>query len=173
MTIPARISASAAVAHGNRYEGELAIKLLPRLAPAVLDPTGRLQVALLASDATGFPRLSGRIRGDLMLNCRRCGRPFAWPLNADVDLRLVASDAEERSALHDGEPYRVEGDALPLRELVEEEVLLALPMLPRCPACENEVQQQDAGPVTPSPAPAAASAGRDNPFAALKGKLQK
>jgi uncharacterized protein len=81
----------------------------------------------------------------------------------------VFSEAEERSALADAEPLLVEDDRLPLRQIVEEEVLLALPMLPRCESCENVVNQALAssqGREQEAPAP------RDNPFAALKRQLQ-
>ena len=48
-------------------------------------------------------------------------------------LRLVNSESDEQAVLEQDDPYLVQDDQLPLRDLVEDEVLLALPMLPRCP----------------------------------------
>src|SRR3546814_8193390 len=57
-----------------------------------------------------------------------------------IDLRLVETEEEEQAVLHEADPYLVQDDRLPLREIVEDEILLALPMLPRCESCENVVQ---------------------------------
>src|SRR3546814_6525071 len=65
---------------------------------------------------------------------------IAWPLQIDIDLRLVETEEEEQAVLHEADPYLVQDDRLPLREIVEDEILLALPMLPRCESCENVVQ---------------------------------
>ena len=85
-----------------------------------------------AKDRSGAVWLSGAIRGELSLTCQRGLHPFAWTCDLKPQLRLVASEAEEERVLKDCEPYLVQDDVLPLRELVEDEVLLALPMMPRC-----------------------------------------
>lgn len=168
MTIPAKVHASRALAHGERYEGELAVKLLPRLAAMLPESAARLAVRLEAGEQRGVARLTGGIEGTLPMECRRCGKAFDWRLAAPVDLRLVRSEAEERQALADSEPWRIEHDELALREVVEEEVLLALPVLPRCQSCENEIA---AAPREEAP-PAVEEPRRDNPFAALKKQLK-
>ncbi|HUP93144.1 MAG TPA: YceD family protein [Solimonas sp.] len=168
MGIPFKIHATHALAHGEQHAGEIAIKLLPRLVEQLEGPAGRLQVQLEATRAPGYPMVRGRVQGLLPLACRRCGKSFEWPLDVTLNLRLVRSDDEERNALHDCDPYRVENDELPLHEMVEDEVLLALPMLPRCPACENAVLA-----AAPAEMPKLEEPRRDNPFAALKKQLKK
>lgn len=167
MSIPREVRASVAVTQENRYRGELTAGALPRLreqlgadAQALL-----LQVDLRADARSGWPRLHGGVSGAVALECRRCGTRYAQALQVEVDLRLVQSEAEERALLSESDPYWVQDDVLPLHELVEEEVLLALPMLPRCPTCENAVE------AAPPSAPQA-SAKPDNPFAALKQTLK-
>jgi uncharacterized protein len=81
------------------------------------------------------PFLRGRIRGELQLVCQRCLETFGWPLQANVDLRLVENEADEAKWLQDYEPYLIADDRLPLHAIVEEEVLLALPLAPRCSGC--------------------------------------
>jgi uncharacterized protein len=171
MSIPARIQASAAIAHGEKHVGELALKLLPRLAALLEGGEGRLRVELQATDAPGYPVLRGTVDGKLPLRCERCDQRFDWPLHAAPDLRLVFSEDEEKRALHDSEPYLVEHDALPLREIVEDEVLLALPMLARCESCENALRalpEQAATEEEPRREPS-----QGGPFAALKQQLKK
>jgi uncharacterized protein len=162
--------ASIALEREHRFTGALRLAQCSRLSAEVLDAgDAALQVDLQADRRSGWPRLHGSVDGVVRLECRRCGKAFAHAVHLAMDLRLVFSEAEERSALADAEPLLVEDDRLPLRQIVEEEVLLALPMLPRCESCENDVNQALASSQAPeqeAPAP------RDNPFAALKRQLQ-
>lgn len=137
-SLPVHASASKAVAAGQRFRGTVLLAQLGRLAPQLADKTGTLDVDLAAEkDRAGAPWLKGSIKGVLHLECQRGGHPFDWSCELETALRLVSTDAEEKRLLADFEPYRVEDDRLPLRELVEDEVLLALPMFPRCtdPEC--------------------------------------
>lgn len=165
MSIPATVQASAAVARNTRYEGQLPIKLMPRLAQAIAQGSEPVEVELQAGRDAGYPGVQGHIHGSLRLVCQRCEGTFQWSLETEFKLRLVTSELEERETLHDCDPYLVQDDTLPLRELVEEEILLALPMLARCESCENSVKA--------APAPARQEAPvRENPFAALKKQLK-
>ncbi|MGH8541089.1 MAG: YceD family protein [Stenotrophobium sp.] len=137
MSIPQKVRASTAVKHQQHYAGAVAVNTLPRLVEALAGGDGELQVDLLARKSAGYPALTGTVGGTVMLNCRRCGQAYASPLDLKVDLRLVQSEEEEARLWKDCEPYWVQDDTLLLREVVEDEVLLALPMLPRCDSCEN------------------------------------
>jgi uncharacterized protein len=165
MSIPQKIRISTAVSRREHYVGELQLDSLPRLAETLTERGDAVQVDLLACQIAGHASLTGVIEGPLHLECRRCGKPYLLALRHELDLRLVASEEEEQRLLSDCDPYRVQGDELPLRELLEDELLLALPMLPRCNSCEN-VANAVPGPVqTEEPR-------RENPFAALK-KLKR
>lgn len=150
-----------------RFRGELATRHLPRLEAALAQPGATLEVDLQGASPRGQSQLKGHVRGRLPLQCRRCDATFEWPLDLELDLRLVANEEEERRLLQDADPYWVQDDQLPLHELIEDEVLLGLPMLPRCAACEISVQQS-----APQALGAAVPELRENPFAALKGKLK-
>lgn len=122
------------------YAGVLAVARLPRLVAALASADGELSVTLELTRQRAVLRLGGSVRGDLQLVCQRCLRPFTWPLDAKVSLRPVFSEDEEARVLGEEEPYLVEDERLPLHDLVEEEVLLALPFAPRClaPDCRAE-----------------------------------
>ncbi|HSW13105.1 MAG TPA: YceD family protein [Solimonas sp.] len=167
MGIPARIRVSSAAAHQEHYEGELPLQSLSRLREVLADTDTRLRVRLQARQREGYATLVGELAGELALNCKRCGARYLWPLQAGIDWRLVADEATERALMQECEPLLVENDELALREAIEDEVLLALPMLPRCESCENAVaaQPEVAEPVEEEPR-------RENPFAALKKQLK-
>lgn len=141
--IPHHVQASSALARGGHYEGILPFQQLPRLAEQLADRDGGLEVSLQAGkDEHGAAWLKGKVRGVLRLPCQRGLHPFEWPCDVSVELRLVSTEAEEQKLLKDCEPYWVRDDELPLRELVEDEVLLALPITARCedPDCGNRVR---------------------------------
>lgn len=162
MPIPQKIRVSTAVVRREHYVGELALSSLPKLSGLLTDSAGAMQVDLLASKIMDLPALTGVMEGLLHLQCRRCDKPYATNLRHELDLRLVSSEEEEERLMQDCEPYWVQDDELALRELLEDELLLALPMLPRCDSCENIVNGA-APPAAPEQEPR-----RENPFAALK-----
>lgn len=161
MAIPQYIKVSQGLARSEQYAGEVDPQQMPRLRIELAGPSQPLQVSLaLLRDRVGN-WLKGELHGSLDLQCSRCEQVFAWPLDAKVDLRLVRNDAEAQQVLEEADPYQVEDDRLPMVEVVEDEVLLALPMLPRCQQCEQAAAD------APLPAPAV-KAGKPNPFAQLK-----
>lgn len=131
--IPLRVKASQAVTRREAFSGSLPLAKLPRLAATLAETTGTLQVELQAMrDDEGQDWLHGEIRGQLPLTCQRGLHAFDWNCDVALSLRLVETEVEEERLLKDCESYLIQDDQLPLRELVEEEVLLALPMMPRC-----------------------------------------
>lgn len=157
--------------HPHEFAGELAVKNLPRLVQAIGGDKGSIKVHLVADRGSGFARLHGKLEGVLNIRCQRCGKRYDWSLDAAVNLRLVFSEPEEKAALQGSDPYLVENDELPVKELVEDEVLLTLPMLVRCKTCENAISA--AAPAKKAKQKEEVETRRDNPFAALKGKLKK
>jgi uncharacterized protein len=162
MPIPQKIQASVAVAQSQRYMGELLVKELPRLVEALADDSGSLQVEIVATRVSSRAAMVGNIQGQVNLQCQRCDQSYGFLLKTAVDLRLVSSDEEEKQLLKDCEPYWVHDDKLLLHEMIEDETLLALPMLPRCDSCENSVH------AAPLPAERDEHSDRENPFAVLK-----
>jgi uncharacterized protein len=131
--LPLYAKAATSITRNGVFAGSVAVAKLQRLAAVLDDTEGVLTAQLhIARNRQGRPHLFGALRGELGLVCQRCLRPFRWPLEVAIDLRLVDSEAEETEALKDGECWLIEDDRLPLQEIVEDEALLALPLAPRC-----------------------------------------
>jgi uncharacterized protein len=84
-----------------------------------------------------FSRLQGRAVADLQVSaqpevvCQRCMQPMHWPVNVNSRVALV-TDYTAADHVPDGlEVFLVEGDSVSVRDLVDEEVLLALPHVAR------------------------------------------
>jgi uncharacterized protein len=139
--IPKSVGAARAISGRQSYAGRVPFAQLSRLAPQLASRDGGLDVTLDAGKDGAGAWLTGRIDGELVLTCQRGLHPFTWPCHLEPRLRLVTSEAEEERVLKDTEPYLVQDDQLPLRDLVEDEVLLAMPMMPRCddPDCVKKL----------------------------------
>jgi uncharacterized protein len=146
--IPNHVSFQAALARRSQFNGVLPVRQLKRLVDCLADGEGDLLVQLEVRPEMGnAPHLIGVITGGVTLVCQRCLRPYVQPLVVDVDLRPVSSEAEEARLLRDADPYLLESDRLPLHEIIEDEVMLALPMTPHCanPDCSGVTSQVDTG----------------------------
>lgn len=119
------------------------------------------------TDASGYVRVWLHLEAvvNLPLTCQRCLGPADIELSVARDFRFVAT--EEQAEAEDEE---AEEDVLvlsrdfDLQALVEDELLMELPLVPRHAVCPGEVKLavQDAD-------FEAASAAKPNPFAALAG----
>ena len=148
-------------AAGGSLRGAWPVNVLPRLSEELHDNAGAVEFEVQGGcDAFGRPQLALRASATLRLTCRRCLGVVGCAVNAEATLLLAASQREI-----DAEPISVEGPEwivaqkeMALRDLVEDELLLALPYAPRhenCPA-----QGRDA-PET-----------RHKPLAGLRGMLR-
>jgi len=84
-----------------------------------------------------FSRQQGQSVADLEVSaqpevvCQRCMQPMRWPLQMKSRVALV-SDYDAADRVPDGmEVFLVEADSVSVRDLVDEEVMLALPNVPR------------------------------------------
>ena len=103
----------------------------------------------------------------LPLTCQRCLAPVAQPVTVDRSFRFVTG--EEIAASQDEgseEDVLALTRSLDLLELVEDELLMDLPLAPRHESCPQPVNMSVADPDFDG-----ASAQRENPFALL-GKLK-
>jgi len=166
MAVPQRVRASSAVSQAACYQGSVAVAAMPRLRELLAADSAMVEVDLNAEKAFGRNNLKGELRGSLLLQCRRCDKNYVWQLDSQLNLCLVENEEQERAVLESADPYWVQDDQLPLHEIIEDEVILALPMLPRCPTCESIVRD------APLPMGEVAPRQRENPFAALKERFK-
>ncbi len=121
------------------------------------------------ADSAGRRFVHVQAKGGVMLECQRCMKPFEWPIDISNEVEVVATEAELELDDDDVEgPDRIfcEGrlDAL---GLVEDELILSVPYVPRHDVCPGS-QAADAEPAPEDePAPK-----RESPFAVL-GSLKK
>jgi uncharacterized protein len=161
---------AAACRAGESLAGEHPLAEFERLAGSVqatADGADRVRWQVQAEErpvAGGAPEwwLTLHAEVQVRLPCQRCLLDMPWPLAAERRLRFVRGEAE--AARLDEE---LEDDVLELHprhdllELIEDELILALPLVPRHDICPVPVPMS-AGEDEVQPDPV-----RDHPFAAL------
>ena len=154
-----RISDSFAFARDGRVlEGTLPVARLERLHDLLTEVTGEINFRLQGFKSEhGELMLHLTVSGVIPLACQRCLK--AIPFNLDVDnlLEIVpeGSDMSQDELEDDTRDFLPVAGELNLAELVEDEILLSLPVAPRHEKCGL---------------PGAADAGeRIHPFAVLAG----
>ena len=163
-TCLARVPESGCLAHGGgaaRFEGALPLSSLTRLRDSLLDTEGDVRFALdFDRDALQVPYVELRIEAELPLECQRSLQRFLLPVQIVQRLGLIRDEADEAALPPGYEPLLVPEDGL-LRtaELVEDELILAVPVVPVTPG--TEAVERD------WPRRTKTTQERANPFAAL------
>lgn len=149
---------------GAELEGRMPLAHLRRLGSLVHALTGEAAMTLqFGKDAQGRHRLGGTVSAPVGLCCQRCLEPYTEVLTAELRLALVRSESEAMALPTDDEPLVVQ-DSLLLADLVEDELILSLPLVPRHPLgqCPTPPNHGDTGEVE-----------RQRPFAGLAGLLDR
>jgi len=130
------------------FVGRARLEQMPRLASAVLSlahtppVTAEMEAGAEAAeyeirfgqDPQGRAVVTGRVAAVLRLTCQRCLAEIEIPVNATIGLALIRRD-EEVDALPDHlDPWLVADDRVNPLEMVEDELLLAIPQIPRHPS---------------------------------------
>ncbi len=145
---------------GRSLEGSWPIRDFPRLRDMLAREEGDIAYVLEGlRDERGRPSLRVKAQGMLALRCQRCLEALAYEVRVDELLVLAATQAEV-----DAEPADVNGadrvvgtKDMAVRDLIEDELILALPYAPRHPGCSAGASEQ--------------AAQKSSPFAGLRGLI--
>lgn len=165
--LPERLDLLAMSEAGRALSGRMPLASMERVLPVLESDTGELQVELeLGKDAAGIRYLQGTIRGEVVLKCQRCLEPLTWPLNLKFRLGIVTDEAAAAALPERYEALLVRDEPASVAEIISDEVLLALPLVPvhedddRCQGFMKDYQAPE-------------HAARENPFAVLAELKQK
>lgn len=166
VTLPESVDAWRMVAARRSFEGTLAIASLRRLCEALANTDGEVTFVLdFGRDSLDTSYVDVRASAPLTLTCQRSLEPFVLPVAVQTRLGLITDERDEAGLPPDYEPLLVAEDGrLRPADVIEDELLLALPLVPVNPDCRlpDEVTGRD---------PDKDSAGEghsENPFAVLR-----
>lgn len=139
LTRPRRFDAFGLVARRGEIAGKVDAYDLERVEDWLGDdegviPPGEIGYRIIGdTDARARAVLNVALAGTVQLQCQRCLRLFEWPIAQQTTL-LLARDEQDLAFLdeHDEREVLLAGAPLDPLEIVEEELVLSLPYVPRC-----------------------------------------
>lgn len=167
--LPVEIDPFRLVEQGRIFDGRIPLNDFPRLKEQLFegeedDSIVNVHLEFTRTD-TRLPVVRGTISSALQMTCQRCLKGTEELFETKLEVVLVSSDAQAEKLQEGFDTWLVEEQQIFLRDFIEDEILLALPLVIAHDECDaarkliealpeneiTEVQQED-----------------DNPFAILK-----
>lgn len=119
--------------------GSIVLDRFERLAPLLVNNEGAVDFTFRFSrDMHRRPMIEGHVKAVLWLQCQRCMVPCQLNIDSDFVLVVVQGFDEADKLPIEVDPVMVEDEHLSLVNLLEDELLLAVPAIPRHITCEAE-----------------------------------
>jgi len=125
---------------GRLFDGTMSLRQMKRLAPLLEDTkdlsntsSGDKVTLSLAFDKNddGLHYLSGTIAGTVNLLCQRCLKQMDFTINVDLMVAFLTSEFDGEKLGGEFEPYIVTDTPIMLSDIIEDELILALPTIPK------------------------------------------
>jgi uncharacterized protein len=116
---------------GKRLSGAIKISELTRLSDMLLDNSGVVEIDISFDKEARLSTIQGEIKANLIVECQSCLKQVVLPISRHFKLGLVSSLEQADRLTSDCEPLMLENEKVSLNELIEDELLLALPDFPR------------------------------------------
>lgn len=118
---------------GSQLTGRVPLAGMTRLRGLVHELSGEAEAALcFGRDEQSRFRVTGRVAARVVLLCQRCLQPYTCELQAQPLLALLADESQVETLPQHYDPLIV-GSVLSPATLVEDELILALPLVARHP----------------------------------------
>ena len=154
--------------NGAEIHGYWPVNRLKRLIDVVQSDEGNIEAELVFGQQDRLQVVTGHVTTVLKLTCQRCMQAMDYPLHAEFKLALITNEAQADRLPDDYEPLLLADDRMSLPELLEDEILLAIPLVAMheydCSdylLSQKDQEQAEADSVT----------GKENPFSVLKDLL--
>lgn len=161
--IPSHVDPRKLADRGATLEGVVALADLERLCDPLADNVGMVQAKFVFErDERRSVVIHSSIDVEVKMVCQRCLELVTLPIHSECSYAVVKEGANTQSLPKGYDVLELGEDPLDLHALIEEELLLALPIVP---AHHPEECQQPAG--LDEPEPAEDEVTRSNPFSVL------
>ncbi|MCA1780447.1 MAG: YceD family protein [Xanthomonadaceae bacterium] len=147
----------------RHFAGEMRLEWMPRVLDLLdsPEPTDEIGFELQAGrDEQNTVCLNVRVHGTVPMTCQRTLKRYWQPIESCSTVAIVASEREADELPENLEPRLAAQGNVRTVELIEDELLLALPLVPRDPNSEPVGEVEKA-------VDEATETGRQNPFAEL------
>jgi len=161
--LPETVDAWRMVQARRSFQGSIPLAALSRLRGSLASAEGAVTYDIeFGKNELGVANVWVRAEAGLPLTCQRSLEPFVLPVQVDARLGLIESEAEESGLPAGFEPLLVDNGQLRLADVVEDELILALPVVPLKPGVAPVERVWGDNDTETS------ATGSDNPFAVLR-----
>ena len=151
---------------GKTIEGKIALASFPRLAPLLVSDEGEADFLLVfGRGEDNKPLITSEVKSTLTIVCQRCLGGMELRVEERSSMVPVSGSLQAEQLPPELDPLLLEpGSMLSIRDLIEDELLLAIPAAPRHKPDECPVDLRS---VCGEPPEGQEQSRPDNPFAAL------
>jgi len=165
--LPDTIKPQSLIDTRGQLSGFSKLAAMERLSALLVNNDGIVEARLdFGRDRQGIKYVKGSLKTELSLTCQRCLETVRYPVDVTLSVALLNSEDQAKELPDEYDPVILDSQLLSLTALIEDELILALPIVAMHPEteCSNRVTTDTATERTE----------KQNPFAALaqlKGKL--
>ncbi len=128
--LPTTLDVRKAAARGTVVSGSVALSALQRLKGALASEEGAIDVTCaFGRDEENRSVVSVSVNARLMVACQRCLEPMPLSLASENELAIVGDDEMAKQLPASLDPWVVEGEQGDLWGLVEDELILEIPVV--------------------------------------------
>lgn len=151
-------------------QGRIALDEMTRLSDSLKDSDGDVEVSLeFGIDNEGYRYMHGHLKTEVALVCQRCLETMRYAIDNEFALAMVQSVSEAESLPSHYEPLQIDDQPLFLRDVIEDELLLALPIVARHAQQECSVKLDEAEAPAADEQKDTGGEEKANPFSVLAG----
>jgi len=132
--LPIEIDPFRLAKNGLILEGELQLSQMKRLSGSLHDNSGTVHVKMNfdLDKVLGTPYMNGEFTTSLSLICERCSEPMQYKVKTTCSLAIVSNEQKIEGLAEQYEPWVIENDdPVMLSSIVEDELILAVPLIPK------------------------------------------
>ena len=127
--LPETVNFMRQVERNRVIEGVYPLSKFARLNESLQSNDGFISVRIEFGHCVGFACLRAKVSAKLLVECQRCLKPMETEVTGNIKFALVNSEDEFELLPDELEPYLLEGDEQSIIDIIEDEVLLSLPMV--------------------------------------------
>lgn len=131
MLLPKTLDPIRVAKQGAHLEGQLSLHRCERL-QAICDQAdlqAQVTMDLNMDIKANVPFIRGNIRTAVNMICQRCNKPMQYDLDIPFSLCPMVSEKQAKNLPGEYEPLMVHDEQVIVSEMIEDEILLALPMV--------------------------------------------
>lgn len=130
-SLPTQVNALRSAENAAIFHGTVLVEDMQRLRSSLLSNEGEVKVDLeFGIDRQKIRYVKGHYATELRLQCQRCMEPFSYRIVGDFISGLVNSVEEAENLPESYDPLIVIDNNLIIKDVIEDELILSLPIVP-------------------------------------------